>query len=76
MLTIYKSDEAYTTEVKPNKCISIQVVRIIFYQEENGQFGSTLTLLITNAFTLLGFPPKFLPHLTICLDISKNFKIR
>ena len=76
MLTIYQSDEAYTTEVKPNKCISIQVVRIIFYQEENGQFGSTLTLLITNAFTLLGFPPKFLPHLTICLDISKNFKIR
>ena len=74
MLTIYKSDEAYTTEVKPNKRISIHVVRIIFYQEENGQFWSTLTLLITTAFHAPCFPPKFLPHFTICLDMSKNLK--
>lgn len=61
MLTIYKSDEAYTTEVKPNKCISIHVVRIIFYQEENGQFGSTLTLLITTTFTLHVLLQNFFP---------------
>ena len=67
VLTIYKSDEAYTTEVKPNKRISIHVVRIIFYQEENGQFGSTLTLLITTAFHAPCFLQNFFPTLRYVL---------
>lgn len=67
VLTIYKSDEAYTAEVKANKCICIHFVRVIFYQEENGQFGSTLTLLITTAFTLHVFLQNFFPTLQYVL---------
>ena len=74
MLTIYKSDEAYTTEVKPNKCISIHVLRVIFYPEENGQFGSTLTLLITAAFTLHVFLQNIFPTLRYVLIWVKLLK--
>ena len=73
VLTIYKSDEAYTAEVKANKCICIHFVRVTFYQEENGQFGSTFTLLITTAFTLHVFLQNFFPT-SQCLDMSKILK--
>lgn len=71
---MYKSDEAYTTEVRPNKCISIHVVRITFYQKEKGQFRLSLTLLITTALFYAPCSPKFLSHWTICLDMSKILK--